>query len=240
VVHGPAVFRTIVMIRLAIGGAALVAALAGRLALGGGWEAPYSEPLRLSPQPSPTAPPAALTAFAALVSDGGARAQARIDGSIHFAVPLVDVAATIKLSGAKATVKYDGGSTRWLEFSSTGATVRTRARNGGIWQPLPTGMRSGNPFGKPMAVEIQYHGMATVSGKKLHHVVIVNPRSIAAAIDGRDLFTQLEPSFSSYDVYVNDKGVPVSAGVRYKGRAAYDAITVALDIDYRYTFTKVS
>jgi hypothetical protein len=234
-------FRTIVMIRLAIGGAALVAALAGRLALGGGWEAPYSEPLRLSPQPSPTAAPAALTAFAELVSDGGLRAQRRIDGSMHFSVPLLDVGATIKLSNSKATVKYDSGSARWLEIGSTGSAVRTRMRNGGVWQPLPTGMRSGgNPFGKPMKVEIQYRGLTTVSGKKLHHLVIVNPRSIAAAIDGRDLFTQLEPSFSSYDVYVNDKGVPASARVRYKGRAAYDAITVELDIDYRYTFSKVS
>jgi hypothetical protein len=234
------VFRTIVMIRLAIGGVALVAALAGRLVLGGGWQAPYSEPLRLSPQPSATPAPAALTAFQALVSDGSVRVQARIDGTMHFSVPAFGVNATIKLAGARATVKYDGGSSRSVVISATGTTVRTRAQSGGASQVLPTGTRSGNPFGKPVAVEVQYRGLTTIGGKKLHHLVILNPRSIAAALGSGDLFTQLDPDFSSFDVYVNDKGVPVSGRVRFQGSAAYAGITVELDVDYRYTFSKVT
>lgn len=217
-----------------------MAALVGRLALGGGWEAPYSEPLRLSPQPSATPPPAALTAFAALVSDGGARAQSRIDGVMQFSVPAFDVTATIKLAGGKASVKYDGGSSRSMVITATGATVRTRPQAGGASQVLPTGTRSGNPFGKPMTVEVQYRGLTTIGGKKLHHIVIVNPRSIAAALGAGDLFTQLDPDFSGYDVYVNDKGIPSSARVRFQGSAAYAGVTVELDIDYRYTFSKIS
>jgi hypothetical protein len=232
--------RTIVMIRLAVAGVGLVALAAGRLVLGGGWEAPYSEPLRLSPGPSATAPPAALTAFTELVSDGGARAQARIDGVMRFAVPAFGVNATIKLAGARATVQYDTGSSRSVVITASGTTVKTRAKSGGATEVLPTGTRNGNPFGKPMAVEIQYQGLTTIGGKKLHHLVIVNPRSLAAALGPGDHFGQLDPDFSAFDVYVNDKGVPSSARIRFQGSAAYAGVTVDLDVDYRYTFTKVS
>jgi hypothetical protein len=232
------VFEAIFKIRLLLAGIAAVVFVASRLA-GGFSSAPPTEPLRLPPRPSATAAPAALTAFATRAATGGIRARARIDGVMHFAVPVYEVRATARVRGNRASVAYDRGSAKWLVFSGAGGIVRTRAARNGTWVKLPTGVKSGNPFGKPEAVEVQYKGRATMDKKKLHHLVISNPRSLAAALGGGDQLTQFQPEFSAFDVYVNDKGVPVKARVRFNGTAALTGITVRLNIDYRYTFASV-
>lgn len=231
--------ETIFKVRLLLAGIAAVVFVVSRLAGGFGSSAPPTEPLRLPPRPVATPAPAALTAFATKASRTGFRARSKIDGVMHVAIPVFEVRGTARFRGTDARVAYDRGSARSLVFFTSGGNVRLRSARGGSSISLPSGVRSGNPFGKPEAVEVQYKGRTTFAGKKVHRLAISNPRSLAAALGGGDRLSQLQPEFSSYDVYVTDKGRPVGARVRFKGTAALTGWTTRFDIDFRYTFTSV-
>ncbi len=204
-----------------------------------------------TPQPSPavTAPAssstqdvdavAALDAFRAFIETDQsfhliADMQLTIDGQ------LVDMDVAEDISGGSEKGMIDIRGPRLsvhMEVVIHGGKAYLKLANR-AWQQVDVDTSSSNPLGDLRVEGLQPIDTVNVGGVPAHHFRADDPAALDADTITGNALTDLKLTSASFDLYVDDDGVPLTAKLAFSGTGTFQGKASSVDAKIRYDFSR--
>ena len=196
-----------------------------------------------SPVASPAGPDpdagAALEAFRAFVqTDQTFHMQADVAMTVGTLTMHLDVAADVADGDEKGTIDIVGaGTSVHMEIVLVDGTAYGKfARR--EWQTLPADTASTNPLAGLDVEGLEPVGTVNVGGQPAHHLRTEDVGAIDTSTITGTALTGLTLDEVSFDVYVTDDGVPLTAVMEFAGEGTMAGENLPVEATIRYDFSK--
>lgn len=197
----------------------------------------------VAPDPSTSAGPnadagAALDAFRAFV---------QTEQSLHIAGDMLMSVGDVTLQAAIVSDASHGDEKGTIDLRGPGVSIRLsiilldgtvylRVANRD-WQTVPAGAAFSNPLGGLAVEGLEPIDIVDVSGVKTHHFRVENPEGLDGQTLSGNALSELTVSSSSFDVYVTNDGVPLTAILEFAGTGSFGGQQGPVTAKIRYDFS---
>ena len=193
---------------------------------------------------SPGADPdsaAAVDAFLAFIQTQQTfHLTADMNLSVKDKVVTMYVIDDIGKAAEKGTIDVRGaGVSIHLEVIAVGGTLYIRLPPNGGWQSIEIRSGAANPLAGLRSDDLVAVDLVNVAGTITHHLHVADASDEidARAISGNTL-TDLNLDSATFDVYVTDDGVPLTAIYEFAGKGTFAGVKAPIKAKIRYDFSK--
>ena len=140
----------------------------------------------------------------------------------------------------KGTIDVRGaGVSVHLEVIVIGGTLYLRAPPNGGWQSVEIGSGAANPLAGLRSDDLVAVDRVNVAGTITQHLHVADATGDidARAISGNTL-TDLDLDSATFDVYVTDDGMPLTAIYEFAGKGTFAGVKAPIKAKIRYDFSK--
>lgn len=200
---------------------------------------------------TPSAPPSP-SASAGPNADAGAaldafRAFVQTEQSFHIAGDMLMSVGDVTLQAAIVSDVSHGDEKGTIDLRGPGVSIRMSIvlLDGTVylrlanrdWQTVPAGDAYSNPLGGLAVEGLESIDIVDVGGVKTHHFRVEDPEGLNGQTLSGNALTELTVSSSSFDVYVTNDGVPLTAIVEFAGIGSFGGQQGAVTAKIRYDFS---
>jgi len=200
---------------------------------------------------TPTAPPSA-TSSAGPNADAGAaldafRAFVQTEQSFHIAGDMLMSVGNVTLQAAIASDASHGDEKGTIDLRGPGVSIRMSIilLDGTVylrlanrdWQTVPAGDAFSNPLGGLAVEGLEPIDIVDVGGIKTHHFRVENPEGLNGQTLSGNALSELTVSSSSFDVYITNDGVPLTAILEFVGTGSFGGQQGPVTARIRYDFS---
>ena len=181
---------------------------------------------------------AALDAFRAFIQTDQtfhmtADMQLTIDGEMLD----MDVAEDVSGGNEKGRIDIRGaGVSIHMEVVVVDGKAYLKLANR-AWEQVDVDTSSSNPLGDLRVDGLQPIDIVNVGGVPAHHFRVEDPGALDPDTITGNALTALKLTSASFDVYVNDDGVPLTAKLAFSGTGTFQGKTASVEAKVRYDFS---
>ena len=182
---------------------------------------------------------AALDAFRAFIqTDQTFHMTADMQLTIAGEMRDMDVAEDISGGNERGRIDIRGaGVSIHMEVVVAGGKAYLKLANR-KWEQVDVDTSSSNPLGDLRVDGLQPIDTVNVGGVPAHHFRVDDPAAIDPDTITGNALTALKLTSSSFDVYVNDDGVPLTAKLAFSGTGTFQGKSAPVEAKIRYDFSR--
>jgi hypothetical protein len=225
-------------------------------ACGAGAGAPSTETTP-SPTASPSTPPPSPSAAGSPSVNPATDARAALDAfrafieteqSFHLTADMkltiagtlvdMDVAEDVSGGDEQGTIDVRGPRVSvHMEVVIVGGKAYLKIANR-KWQQVDVDTSSSNPLGDLQVEGLEPIDIVNVGGVPAHHFRVEDPAALDPDTITGNALTGLKLSSASFDLYINDDGVPLTAILAFSGTGTFQGKTSPIEATIRYDFSR--
>ena len=199
---------------------------------------PSARPSPASADPDPDAG-AALDAFRAFV---------QTDQSFHLVGDMLMTVGDLTMQAAITSDTSDGNEQGTMDLRGPGVSVHLGVVlvDGTVylqvarrpWQTVPVEAGFSNPLAGLQVEGLEPVDRVNVGGVLTHHLRVEDPEELNGQTLSGNTLTELTIASSSFDVYITDDGVPLTALAEFAGTGTFGGERGPVTVKIRYDFSK--
>lgn len=210
-----------------------------------------------SPTASPSTPPRSPSLAGSASVNPASDARAALDAfrafieteqSFHLTADMkltiagklvdMDVAEDVSGGNEKGTIDVRGPRVSvHMEVVIVGGKAYLKLANR-KWQQVDVDTSSSNPLGDLQVEGLEPIGIVNVGGVPAHHFRVDDPAALDPDRITGNALTGLKLSSASFDLYVNDDGVPLTAILAFSGTGTFHGKASPIEATIRYDFSR--
>lgn len=209
---------------------------------------PTASPSTPLPSPSATRSASVNPATEARAALDAFRAFIETEQSFHMTADMkltiagkvldMDVAEDVSGGDEKGTIDVRGPRVSvHMEVVIVGGKAYLKLANR-KWQEVDVDTSSSNPLGDLQIEGLEPIDIVNVGGVPAHHFRVDDPAALDPDTITGNALTGLKLSSASFDLYVNDDGVPLTAILAFSGTGTFQGKASPIEATIRYDFSR--